>query len=76
MVRRLLNFLRKPNPDLPDGMQVLALREMDDTEGIHEDFRSLGLSVVILRPDTGVQEKVQKLGPYTHPEKFSPGGYL
>ncbi|WP_157898335.1 hypothetical protein [Mycobacteroides chelonae] len=49
---------------------------MDDTEGIHEDFRSIGLSVVILRPDTGVQEKVQKLGPYTHPEQFSPGGYL
>lgn len=76
MVRRLLNFLRKPNPDLPDGMQVLTLREMDDTEGIHEDFRSLGLSVVILRPDTGVHEKVQKLGPYPYQEVFAPGGYL
>ena len=76
MVRRLLNFLRKPNPDLPDSVQPVTIRELEDKESIHDDFDRRGFSIIILRPKHAVTEKPNALAPYTSHEYFGDGGYL
>lgn len=77
MVRRLLNFLKKPHADLPDIVQPVVIRELDDKTSIHADFDTRGFSVVILRPKHAVRAKPNEtqFGPYwPHSEQF--GGYL
>lgn len=51
MVRRLLNFLRKPFLGLPDSVQPIVIRELDDMESIHQDFTNHG--VLCDRPSAG-----------------------
>ncbi|SKP85116.1 Uncharacterised protein [Mycobacteroides abscessus subsp. abscessus] len=51
MFRRLLNFLRKPFLGLPDSVQPIVIRELDDMESIHQDFTNQGFSVIVLRPE-------------------------
>ncbi|SKR73170.1 hypothetical protein [Mycobacteroides abscessus] len=78
MVRRLLNFLRKPFLGLPDSVQPIVIRELDDMESIHQDFTNHGFSVIVLRPEhTVTQPNETPFGPYwPHPEQCGPGGYL
>lgn len=81
MVRRLLNFLRKPNLDLPDSVQPVTIRELEDKESIHADFDRRGFSIIILRPKHTVQSPMlehrsDRVGSFEYPEYFGDGGYL
>ena len=79
MVRRLLNFFRKPYTALSDSVQVLEIRELDDMDSIHEDFTNYGFSVIVLRPEHTVQtDRVLEhrnpgVGSYAYQETFAPG---
>lgn len=76
MVRRLLNFFRKPFPALSDSVQVLEIRELDDMESIHQDFTNYGFSVIVLRPEHISPEPVyEDTMRYFLPGSYG-GGYL
>lgn len=82
MVRRFLNFLRKPFLGLPDSVQPIAIRELDDMESIHQDFTNHGFSVIVLRPehtmqtDRVLEHRNPGVGSYAYQEVFGPSGYL
>ncbi|SIJ94031.1 Uncharacterised protein [Mycobacteroides abscessus subsp. abscessus] len=76
MVRRFLNFLRKPFLGLPDSVQPIVIRELDDMESIHQDFTNHGFSVIVLRLEHISPEPVyEDTMHYFLPGSYG-GGYL
>ncbi|SHY72213.1 Uncharacterised protein [Mycobacteroides abscessus subsp. massiliense] len=76
MVRRLLNFLQKPFLGLPDSVQPIVIRELEDMESILQDFTNHGFSVIALRPEHISPEPVyEDTMRYFLPGSYG-GGYL
>lgn len=51
MFEFLKKILHKPNPALPDVLQSVPFRELDDIDGAVEDMQAYGFALVIVRAD-------------------------